>query len=265
MKAYGCGNRADPDFPWLECGEYFPFPDPDEAHGSVVAVGGNLSPGMMLSAYAQGVFPWFNEDDPLYWQSPNPRFVLMPQDLHIPSRLAREMKKGVFTITADTVFEEVVLSCAEIMRPGQQGTWITEDLMDACIGLHGEGFMHSIEAWDGDRLAGGFYGLQLGPVFFGESMFTRRSGASKTAFAVFARTFFSRMGGALIDSQVYTDHVARFGAKNISRQAYLRFLKDTLAAVDPAFAETGVPSAVFQEKQRWRDFFPAEKGSPSRM
>ncbi len=255
MKEYNSQNRQDQEFPRLECGDYFQFPDPEEADGSVVAVGGNLSPGMMLSAYVQGIFPWFNEDDPLYWQSPNPRFVLIPGDLHIPSRLKREMKKNRFRITADVDFEKVILSCAEILRPGQYGTWITEDLIDACMELHEEGFMHSIEAWDGSILAGGFYGLQLGSVFFGESMFSRENNASKTAFAVFAGEFFSRMGGTLIDSQVYTDHMARFGAKNISRQAYLRILRDTLSRDDIVYKETGTPFFIFQNKQNWKVFF----------
>ncbi len=258
MKEYNSQNRQDPDFPWFECGDYFRFPDPDEAKGSVVAVGGNLSPGMILSAYTQGIFPWFNEDDPLYWQSPNPRFVLMPNDFHVPSRLARDMKKRRFRITADTAFEKVLVSCAEIIRPGQQGTWITEDLMDACMELHSEGFMHSIEAWNGSRLAGGFYGLQLGPVFFGESMFSRENDASKTAFVVFAGEFFSAMGGSLIDSQVYTDHMARFGAKNISRQAYLRILRDSLSGADPVLQETGTPFYIFQKKQDWKEFFSGD-------
>ena len=157
MNGRGANLRHDPDFPWLSCGDFFRFPDPEAAEGSVVAAGGNLSPGMVLSAYVQGIFPWFNEDDPLLWHSPDPRFVLFPEFLHIPSRLRRAMKKPRFRITADRAFEEVLASCAEIPRPGQQGTWITADMRESCLILRKEGFMHSVEAWDGSRLAGGFY------------------------------------------------------------------------------------------------------------
>ena len=251
-------SRCDPAFPRLEAGEFFRFPDPEGAAGSVVAVGGNLSPGMMLSAYSQGIFPWFNEDDPLYWQSPDPRFVLLPECLHIPSRLKREMKSGRFRITADEAFEEVINSCSSAVRPGQDGTWLTPDLIAACIDLHNEGFMHSVEAWEGEELAGGFYGMHLGHVFFGESMFFRSTGASKVAFAVFAQIFFREMGGALIDSQVYTDHIARFGARNISRQAYLRLLRGALLGGACASREELPASAfdeLFRRKADWKGFF----------
>ncbi len=227
MKKYSSVNRSDPSFPRLEVGEYFKFPDPESAEGSIVAVGGNLSPGMLISAYMQGIFPWFNEDEPLFWQSPDPRFVILPEWLHIPSRLEREIKNSRFRITADTSFEAVISFCSKIERRDQEDTWITDDLIDACIELHDEGFMHSIEAWDNDELAGGFYGMHLDNAFFGESMFFRAPGASKIAFSVFAKRFFGEMQGAFIDCQVYTDHMARFGAKNISRQAYLRLLSKT--------------------------------------
>lgn len=253
-------RRCDPNFPRLAVGEYFQFPDPEEAAGSVVAVGGNLSPGMMLSAYAQGIFPWFGEDDPLYWQSPNPRFVLLPQWLHIPSRLRREMKRARFRITADKAFESVIASCARAKRPGQDGTWLADDLIAACIELHGEGFMHSVEAWEGDELAGGFYGMQLGRAFFGESMFFSVPGASKAAFAAFAQVFFGEMGGAFIDSQVYTDHIARFGARNISRQAYLCLLHSSLfGGCTGGEARGSLPLSALRElfarKPDWKGHF----------
>ena len=253
-------SREDPEFPRLEVGDFFEFPNLEDAADSIVAVGGNLSPGMMLSAYAQGIFPWFNEDDPLYWHSPPLRFVLLPQWLHIPSRLKREIKKNRFRITADEAFDEVIASCANAVRPGQDGTWLTGDLMAACIELHNEGFMHSVEAWDGEKLAGGFYGMQLGRAFFGESMFFCVPGASKAAFAVFAQKFFGEMGGSLIDSQVYTDHVARFGAKNISRQAYLRLLRTALFEGDcggEACDELPLSSLdeLFMRKADWKGHF----------
>lgn len=217
-------TRCDPDFPWLTEEDFFQFPDPEQADGSVVAVGGNLSPGMLLSAYVQGIFPWFNEDDPLYWQSPDPRFVILPENLHIPSRLRRTIKSGLFDIRFDTSFERVIQFCSGIMRPGQDGSWITDDMIEAYTELHRLGYAHSVEAWHDGVLVGGFYGVLLGSVFFGESMFTRMPDASKTAFSVFAPLFFGKMNGICIDSQVYTDHMARFGGKNISRSAYARIL-----------------------------------------
>ena len=253
-------SREDPEFPRLEVGEYFEFPDPEKAAGSVVAVGGNLSPGMMLSAYSQGIFPWFNEDDPLYWHSPPLRFVLLPEWLHIPARLKREVKRARFRITADEAFDEVIASCANAIRPDQDGTWLTADLIAACKELHNEGFMHSVEAWEGEKLAGGFYGMHLGRAFFGESMFFNVPGASKAAFAVFAQKFFCEMGGALIDSQVYTDHVARFGAKNISRQAYLRLLRGALFEGDRVGErrdelQLSSLDGLFKRKTDWRGYF----------
>ncbi len=228
-REYDAASRSDPDFPWLDLFDRFSFPDPEETKGSVVAVGGNLSPGMLMSAYEQGIFPWFNEDDPLYWQSPDPRFVIFPETLHIPDRLRRSLKKGEFQIRADTSFDRVIAFCSGMSRPGQQGSWITDDVIEAYVDLHRLGVAHSIEAWRGRELVGGFYGVLMGKVFFGESMFTRVSDAAKTAFATFALRFFGGMGGLMIDSQVYTDHMARFGGTNISRTAYLRKLSDCLS------------------------------------
>jgi leucyl/phenylalanyl-tRNA--protein transferase len=228
---YDADSRNDPDFPWFDIDDQFCFPDPDETQGSVVAVGGNLSPGMLVSAYTQGIFPWFNEDDPLYWQSPDPRFVILGETFHVPSRLARAIRQHQFSIRTDTSFHRVINFCSGIAREGQNGTWITDDIIEAYTELHRQGLAHSVEAWQGDKLVGGFYGVLLGKVFFGESMFTRVPDASKTAFAVFARHFFTGMGGRMIDSQVYTDHIARFGGQNISRSAYLRKLADALGPV----------------------------------
>ncbi|HOT62996.1 MAG TPA: leucyl/phenylalanyl-tRNA--protein transferase [Treponemataceae bacterium] len=221
-------GRADPSFPILDVGDWFQFPDPEEADGSLVAVGGNLSPGMLLSAYRQGIFPWFNDDDPILWQSPDPRFVILPERFRVGDRLARSMRRSPFRLTVDLAFARVIGFCSSIARAGQDGTWITDDMAAAYNDLHERGFAHSVEAWLGDELVGGFYGVSIGPVFFGESMFSRVPDASKTAFASFARAFFGEMGGRLIDSQVYTDHVARFGGANVSRSAYRRMLAELL-------------------------------------
>jgi leucyl/phenylalanyl-tRNA--protein transferase len=254
-RTFDAETRSDPDFPWLEIGDWFTFPDPDETEGSVVAVGGNLSPGMLLSAYAQGIFPWFNEDDPLYWQSPDPRFVILPENFRVPVRLARSMRKSPFTIRCDTSFERVINFCSGVARPGQNGSWITDDIIDAYVSLHREGIAHSVEAWMDGQLVGGFYGVLIGSVFFGESMFTRVSDASKTAFAAFAARFFSAMGGTLIDSQVYTDHMARFGGANISRTAYLRKLSEALPSACPLCC-AGVPEGpVTLQRGLWQPDF----------
>lgn len=254
-RVYDAESRCDPDFPWLEINERFCFPDPEEACGSVVAVGGNLSPGMLVSAYTQGIFPWFNDDDPLYWQSPDPRFVILPETFHIPERLARSMKKEAFEIRADTAFERVINYCSGVVREGQSGSWITDDIIEAYMELHRAGIAHSVEAWLDGQLAGGFYGVLIGDVFFGESMFTRVSDSSKTAFARFATHFFGPMGGRMIDSQVYTDNMARFGGINISRSAYIRKLQDCLdGTTDDMSRDASVSDAVACSLKRelWR-------------
>ncbi len=217
------GLRSDIGFPWLSSAQRFSFPDPESSADGIVAVGGNLSPGMLLSAYTQGIFPWFGEDDPLLWWSPDPRFIIEIKDFHVPSRLERFMKKSPFVHRIDTAFGEVIRQCASVKRPDQAGTWIQQDMIDAYCTLHREGYAHSVETWLDEKLVGGFYGVRLGRIFFGESMFSLVSEASKSALCFFAQKFRDE-GGLIIDSQVYTDHIARFGGKNISRTAYLRKL-----------------------------------------
>ncbi len=182
----------------------------------------------MISAYIAGLFPWFNDDDPILWHSPDPRFIILPESLHIPSRLKRELKSRRFELRTDSAFDRVIRLCASVGRSGQNGTWITDDMVAAYCALHRAGIAHSIEAWQDGELVGGFYGELIGSVFFGESMFTRVPEASKVAFASFARFFFNEMGGKMIDSQVYTDHLARFGAKKVTRTAYLRLLSSMI-------------------------------------
>lgn len=217
-------NHQELDFPWLSIDSWFQFPDPEEAHEGIVGHGGNLSPGMLLSAYWQGIFPWYNEGDPILWWSPDPRFVLLPNELHVSKSLERLIKKQTFVYTMDDAFENVITGCAYAKRPEQGGTWILNEVIEGYTKFHKLGYAHSFEAWqldeDGKRkLAGGFYGVLIGQVFFGESMFTSVPDASKCAFVTFARRF-ADCGGKLIDSQIYTDHIARFSAKNISRDAF---------------------------------------------
>lgn len=229
-RRYTPENRADPAFPWLGPEDYFPFPSPSSWGGDgLVAVGGNLSPGMLLSAYRQGVFPWFGANDPILWQSPDPRFVLFPGELHCSRSMARRLRRGSFELRVDTAFEEVIASCAAQERPGQDGTWITPDMADAYLGLHRLGHAHSVEAWDEGGLAGGFYGIALGKAFFGESMFHRRPDAAKAAFIPFAWRLFEE-GYRFIDSQAPTDYMASLGAREIPRKDYLSLLESALAA-----------------------------------
>ncbi len=225
-------KNTDPDFPYLPIDYYFEFPNPEESENGTVCYNGNLSPGMLRSAYLQGIFPWYNEDEPVIWWSPDPRFVLFPEEFHIPSRLARFIRQNAekaaagdpsaFTYTSNTCFEQVIRSCAQTPRNGQLGTWIGEDVIQSYCEFHEQGFAHSFETWQGETLVGGFYGILIGSVFFGESMFTHVNEAAKSAFVRFVQSFIA-CGGKLIDSQIYTDNIARFGGKNISRSSFLYY------------------------------------------
>ncbi len=216
------------EFPYLSISDYFQFPPANEAEKSgLVAQGGNMSPGMLFSAYLQGIFPWFNEEDPVLWWSPNPRFVLLPEELHIPTRFRRYLKTHPFTFKANTNFEQVIAHCAQVKREGQKGTWITEDIQKAYCEFHRLGYAHSFEAYKDNELIGGFYGVLIGSIFFGESMFTLEPDAAKATFCHFVKCFVD-CGGKLIDSQIYTDNIARFGGKNISRDVFLRLEQEYL-------------------------------------
>jgi len=206
------------------------FPDPELAHSSgVIAVGGDLTPDRVLRGYAVGIFPWYSEGQPILWHSPDPRFVLEPCRLHVGKSLRNRLNRRPFRISMDTAFEAVVAACARAPRPGQDGTWITEDMLRSYKGLHDLGFAHSVEAWEGDDLVGGLYGVSLGGIFFGESMFALAADASKIAFVSLVRQL-ERWGFSLLDSQVYTEHVERFGAFEIPRREYLDVLKYCLTS-----------------------------------
>ncbi len=206
--------------PWLNRDEPFPpvelaLQDPN----GLLAAGGDLSPRRLLDAYARGIFPWFSGDDPLLWWSPDPRMVLFVGELHLSRSLRRVIRSGPFQVTMDTAFRDVMLACAE-PRPGQDGTWITPAMVDAYTRLAALGYAHSIEAWAGDRLAGGLYGVAIGRMFFGESMFARQTDASKVAFAALVRQL-ERWGFELIDCQMATSHLASLGAREIARDEFL--------------------------------------------
>jgi len=204
------------------------FPDPEEADpDGLLAVGGDLSPQRLLSAYSNGIFPWYAEDSPILWWSTNPRLVVIPQEFHTPRSLRRLLNKGTFTFTLDTDFKGVIQGCATAPRPEQDGTWIIEDMVEAYTLLHDLGYAHSVEAWQDGELVGGLYGVSLGSVFFGESMFYKVPDASKAAFAVLVNQL-KAWGFTLIDCQQTTDHLLRFGAREMQRFRFLAMLREAM-------------------------------------
>ena len=206
--------------PWLEAGDPFPpvelaLRDPN----GLLAAGDELSTERLVQAYERGIFPWFGDGDPVLWWSPDPRMVLGTGALKVSRSLRKTLRSGRYRVTADTAFPAVIDACAE-PRAGQDGTWITPAVRQAYCELARLGVAHSIEAWDGDTLAGGLYGVALGRVFFGESMFARRSDASKVALVHLVRQL-RRWGFPLIDCQMSTSHLASLGGQNVSRAEFL--------------------------------------------
>ncbi|MCL1991895.1 MAG: leucyl/phenylalanyl-tRNA--protein transferase [Spirochaetes bacterium] len=213
----------DPLFPYLGELDYFDFPDPLALPDSVVAVGGNLSPGMLLSAYCQGIFPWYSEGEPVIWQSPDPRLVIFPENLRISASMRKILARGVFEITFNRDFAGVIKNCAQIYRPNQGGTWITDDIISAYSELHILGRAVSAEAWLEGELVGGCYGVLVGDVFCGESMFAKKSNASKAAFLSLAMEFFAQ-GLAFVDCQTPSRHLESLGGTRLPRRDFLRLL-----------------------------------------
>lgn len=204
------------------------FPPPHLAiREGLLAVGGDLSVERLIAAYSQGVFPWYAEDDPILWWSPDPRLVLYPHALHISRSLRRLLKKGPFSFTLDRAFEDVIHGCAAARGEDHPGTWIVAEMISAYRRLHAAGWAHSVEAWSEGQLAGGLYGVSLGRTFFGESMFTRVSNASKAALAVLVQNL-GYQAFDLIDCQVTTPHLMQFGAHEIPRARFLRELRKSL-------------------------------------
>ncbi|MBK6810624.1 MAG: leucyl/phenylalanyl-tRNA--protein transferase [Sandaracinaceae bacterium] len=205
------------------------FPPPERASAEgLVAVGGAVAPQRLLLAYSQGIFPWPAQGAPLLWFSPDPRFVLRPEDAIIGRTLRKQIARGRFELRADTRFRDVMRACATVPRPGQAGTWITSELLEGYTRLHALGFAHSIEAFEDGELVGGLYGVSLGRAFFGESMFALRPDASKVAFAT-ALGHFIRWGITLVDCQVHTAHLASFGAVDWPRSRFLNVLREVVA------------------------------------
>ena len=202
----------------------FPPPERGPRRGPI-AVGGDLRPERLLLAYSMGIFPW--QGEPLHWHSPDPRMVLLADELVVSRSLRKTMRRGLFRVTVDTAFTEVMVACATVPRPDQDGTWITPAMVESYTELHRRGVAHSVEAWKGRTLVGGLYGLSLGAAFFGESMFATETDASKVAFVALVEQL-RRWGLPLVDCQVYTPHLASLGAREWPRRDFLAALHAAL-------------------------------------
>ena len=213
------------DVPWIP-------PELGDAQG-LVGVGGDLSPGTLVRAYSEGVFPWYNEGDPILWWSPDPRAVIELDGLHVSRRLARTIRSGKFRVTVNRCFTRVMRACGDT-RP--EGTWVTGDMLAAYTELHRRGFAHSLEVWQDEELAGGIYGVAVGGLFAGESMFHYKTDASKVALVSLVERLRER-GYVLFDVQMTTDHTERMGAVEIARDEYLERLREAVRLTNVSFAD----------------------------
>lgn len=220
-----------------------PFPDPRLAlrqPDGLLAVAGDLSPQRLLNAYRNGIFPWYSEGQPILWWSPDPRIVFRTDGVHLSSRFRRDLRRSNWVIRADSAFDKVIAACAQAPRAGQRGTWITDDMRAAYMTLHRLGHAHAVEVFDGERLVGGLYGVAIGRMFFGESMFSAESGGSKVALAGLAHRL-HEWGWPLLDAQVENDHLLGLGAECWPRTRFL----------DEVDVLTALPSGVGS----WREPF----------
>lgn len=209
--------ESDTPFPPLEAALQEP--------NGLLAIGGDLSAERLLEAYRHGIFPWFSQSEPILWWSPDPRMVLFPDELNISRSLAKRLKKKDYEVRFDDAFRVVMQACANTPRDGQPGTWITKDMVEAYCRLHELGYAHSVEVWIDGELAGGLYGVTVGRMFFGESMFHRVTDASKIAFVHLVRHL-AAQGVGMIDCQMKTSHLASFGAREIRRDAFAEQLDE---------------------------------------
>jgi leucyl/phenylalanyl-tRNA--protein transferase len=232
---------TEPRLAWVEPG--VPLPDPSEALDDppgLLAAGRDLGVARLLEAYAKGAFPWYSDDQPVLWWSPDPRMVLLTAEFHLSRSLrqrCRQMHRaGAWTVTLDAAFDEVVAACAHTIRRGQAGTWITTEMRQAYGDLHRAGFAHSVEIWrqspDGRELAGGLYGVAIGRMFFGESMFSREADASKAALGALVGAL-RRHGFPMIDCQQATPHLASLGAREIPRASFLELVRELTGQAAP--------------------------------
>ncbi|HEX5122518.1 MAG TPA: leucyl/phenylalanyl-tRNA--protein transferase [Rhodanobacteraceae bacterium] len=229
--------------PFLDATKPGAFPPVEDAlrePDGLLAAGGDLSPARLLAAYRRGIFPWYSRGQPILWWSPDPRTVFLTDRMHVPRRLARFLRTCAWTLKADTAFETVVRACAA-PRANQRGTWLDPDMRKAYLRLHELGHAHSVEAWDGDALVGGIYGVSIGRMFFGESMFSAADNGSKVALLALGKALYN-WGFPLLDAQVASPHLFTLGAREIGRA-------DFSARVAALTAQEGVEGA-------WRDAFP---------
>lgn len=205
--------------------ERLEFPPVEHANREgLLAVGGDLSPERLLLAYKNGIFPWFNDDSLILWWSPDPRMVLFPEKIKISKSMRKVLRDGKFQLTQNTCFEKVLEHCSKVDRPGQEGTWITPEMKSAYLDLHKKGWAKSYEVWENGQLVGGLYGVDLGHVFCGESMFSLQPNASKFAFIKMAQELQAK-GYVLIDCQVYTEHLESLGAERLPREKFIQLLQ----------------------------------------
>lgn len=225
-----------------------PFPDPSEAEtepNGLLAVGGDLTPERLLNAYRRGIFPWFSEDQPILWWSPDPRMILKPEELQVSRSLRKVLRKERFTLSMDQAFEEVIRACSG-PRATQDGTWLLPEMIEAYLDLHQLGYAHSVETWHQGELVGGLYGISLGRLFFGESMFSKMPDASKAALCLLAHK--SRQWHFdLIDCQVYTEHLERLGASEIPREEFQQIVDKGVEETAPNTDEWRLPAFSTRE------------------
>ena len=225
------------------------FPPPQLADRSgLLAVGGDLSPERLILAYQMGIFPWYNDDDPILWWSPSPRMILVPDEFHMSHRFRRTLKTNPFDVTVDTAFRKVIESCSVMPREGQDGTWILPDMIEAYCALHARGVVHSIECRQEGQLVGGLYGVSLGRCFFGESMFSKVPEASKVALAMLV-AIARHHRFVLIDCQMNTPHLARMGAHEIRRKPFLTLLAQGIESEQPVkmWSQAAIEAVRFPE------------------
>ncbi len=201
---------------------YFP-PAENAGKNGILAYGGDLRPARLMLAYQSGIFPWYSEHEPILWWSPPMRMVLFPDELKVSKSMRRVIKSKHFTVTFNTAFEEVIINCSRIRRNGESGTWITDEMTEAYIELHRLGFAKSVEVWRDDELVGGLYGVDLGHIFCGESMFSKEANASKVAF-IALNEYLQKHDYKLLDCQIYNDHLASLGAREIKRSDFLKMV-----------------------------------------
>lgn len=207
-------------------GDELDFPSAEQTSPSgIVAIGGDLSPARLVLAYRNGIFPWYNEGDPIIWWSLDPRMVLFPEKLKVSKSMRSLFRKKPYQVTFNKAFSQVIKSCRSVSREGQDGTWITEEMMDAYINLHRLGIAESVEVWENEDLVGGLYGVRIGKVFCGESMFSKKSNTSKYGFISFVDKLILE-GIQLIDCQQESEHLRSLGAESISRTEFLALLKE---------------------------------------